>query len=132
MVNSGIIIWKLPVSSFSSLASTYPSPTIGFTAQTTSDGKVFRFNGSEWAYIFTTSTSNNINYLWIEEKTINAGSNSFTLTNSVTTGQKLTVVDKKYGVEWIEGVHWNRSSSVVTLTESSLVETLTFRIINWG
>lgn len=71
-------------------------------------------------------------YLWIEEKTINKGGNSFTLTNPHVNGQELWVRDTKYGQEWIKGLHYNVNGQVVTLTESALDETLTFKIVNFG
>lgn len=78
-------------------------------------------------YINNTSTANK--YFWTEEKTVNAGSNSFTLTNTVQSYMKLLIKDKTYVAEWLEGIHWNRNGQVITLTESALLETLTFRIM---
>ena len=67
-----------------------------------------------------------------EEKTINAGNNSFTLTNLVGQNDKLIITDLKYGQEWLKDIHYTRSGQVITLTEMALDETLTFRIINLG
>jgi hypothetical protein len=126
------LVWKAPVANFSTISTTYPIPEAGWAVQTLDNGNVYRWSGSLWIYILKGNIIPTTNYVWIEEKTINTGSNSFTLTNSVGTGQKLIIYDKTYGVQWFETLHWTRSGQVVTLTETSLVETLTFQIINLG
>ena len=69
-----------------------------------------------------------LGFKWYEEKTVASGANSFTLTNTVPVGAVLKISDSKYGVEWDLTAHWTRSGQVVTLTESSLAESLTFQI----
>lgn len=68
------------------------------------------------------------NYKWKETKTVNSGSNTFTLTNSVPVGGVLKIYDQKFGIEWFSPQHWTISGSTVSLTETSLYETLTFDI----
>ena len=43
--------WREPVNSFSNLATSYPTPQIGWTAMARDTGKVFRYNGTSWVEI---------------------------------------------------------------------------------
>lgn len=67
-------------------------------------------------------------FRWRESQTINSGSNSFTLTNTIPENGVLKIVDTKYGAEWSTPAHYTVSNQTVTLTESALSETLTFII----
>jgi hypothetical protein len=49
--DSAISEWENPVNTFDDLATVYPSPTLGDTAQTLDNGHIYRFNGTEWKYI---------------------------------------------------------------------------------
>lgn len=68
-------------------------------------------------------------YKWTEEKTITVGNNSLTLDTLIEDSNKLLIIDRKYGAEWIENREWNRIGQVVTFTESSFIEDMTFIII---
>ena len=129
--DSVVLIWQLPVADFASISSTYPSPSIGWAVQTLDDGKIYRWNDSEWVYILQGSIIPNKHYIWVEEKSITKGNNSLTLTNAVGVGHKLLVKDLTYGVEWFKDLHWDRSGQTLTFT-SSMPQNLTFRVINLG
>lgn len=133
IMNLAKLTWQNPVTNFAALSTTYPNPNIGWASQTLDDGKVYRWDGSSWGYIATANiVPRSPNYLWVEEKTINKGGNSFTLSNQAGQNHRLMITDLKYQVEWFENMHWTKSGNVITLTESALDETLTFRIINLG
>lgn len=51
VVDASKLIWKEPVVAFSNLATAYPQPQNGWAAQTTSDGAVYRYDGSTWKKI---------------------------------------------------------------------------------
>ncbi|MGH2319402.1 polysaccharide deacetylase family protein [Planococcus sp. SE5232] len=51
VIDASKLEWQEPVATFADLATTYPDATEAFTSQTTSDGSVYRFNGSEWKKI---------------------------------------------------------------------------------
>jgi hypothetical protein len=57
-LNSLKLEYKSPVANFAALATTYPTPTVGWIAQTLDNGKFYRFNGSEW--LFHSEMNNNI------------------------------------------------------------------------
>jgi len=57
MINSSKMILKNPVSSYSNIATTYPSPVIYWTVRTIDDGKMYRYDGSIWVWIDTLNTS---------------------------------------------------------------------------
>jgi hypothetical protein len=40
--------WLTTVNTYSNIATTYPTPSLGDTVQTTNDGRIYRFNGSTW------------------------------------------------------------------------------------
>jgi hypothetical protein len=40
--------WLTAVNAFSNIATTYPTPSLGDTVQTTNDSRIYRFNGSAW------------------------------------------------------------------------------------
>lgn len=78
---------------------------------------------------YTQNVSKAKNYFWIEEKTVNAGGNSFVLTNTYDpTYMTLEIFDKEYGQRWFSTIHYTVSGQTVTLTESALLETLNFVI----
>lgn len=68
------------------------------------------------------------NYDWVEEKTVLSGNNSFIISNTIPANSILRIVDKKYGQEWFEGIHFTRNGQVITLTETSLQEQITFQV----
>jgi hypothetical protein len=68
------------------------------------------------------------NFKWYDVKTVSAGGNSFTTSYNIVTGSKLRICDTKYGVEWSNPTHYTVSGNVITFTESSFVESLTFQI----
>jgi hypothetical protein len=45
------LVWKEPVQSDKELYLAYPHPNVGWTVQTTNDGKRYRFDGSKWVLI---------------------------------------------------------------------------------
>lgn len=45
------LVWKEPVQAEKELYSTYPHPNVGWTVQTTNDGKRYRFDGNDWVLI---------------------------------------------------------------------------------
>lgn len=45
------LVWKEPVQSGKDLYLAYPHPNVGWTVQTTNDGKRYRFDGSKWVLI---------------------------------------------------------------------------------
>lgn len=49
--NTTRLVFKEPVARFTDIPTTYPSPLIGWTTQTYSDGKRYRFDGSRWIEI---------------------------------------------------------------------------------
>ena len=51
VVGAAKLIWKAPVVGFSDLAATYLEAQEGWTAQSTSDGSVYRFDGAAWKKI---------------------------------------------------------------------------------
>jgi hypothetical protein len=48
-----LIVYKSAVSTFSDLTNNYSSPEVGWTVQTTSTKKRYRFNGSTWVDLGT-------------------------------------------------------------------------------
>ncbi|MEJ9151067.1 hypothetical protein [Bacillus smithii] len=40
--------WKTPVSTYSAIATTYPTPQLGWAVMTLDDGKIYRYDGSTW------------------------------------------------------------------------------------
>lgn len=44
-------IRKSPVANYSDINTTYPTPEVGWVVTTTSDGKVYRYDGVEWKHI---------------------------------------------------------------------------------
>ena len=57
MIANGFIIPQNPVANFSSLATTYPAPKIGWTSKVIADGKIYRWNGTSWKWIDTITAS---------------------------------------------------------------------------
>ncbi|WP_217499534.1 DUF2793 domain-containing protein [Parageobacillus sp. VR-IP] len=43
-------VWKTPVATYSAIATTYPSPQLGWTVMTLDDGKIYRYDGSTWQF----------------------------------------------------------------------------------
>lgn len=43
-------IWKAPVANFAAIATTYPSPSLGWTVMTLDDGKIYRYDGTTWQF----------------------------------------------------------------------------------
>ena len=50
-VTNTTIIWKSPVATYSNIATTYPSPAIGWRVEVLDTNAVYRYNGSAWVYI---------------------------------------------------------------------------------
>jgi len=69
-----------------------------------------------------------VTYKWMEEKTVPIGSRTLTITNPIPIGAKIRIHDKTYGQEWFEGIHWTRSGSTITFTETSFTEVFVFQI----
>lgn len=42
--------WLNPVATFADIATTYPSPQLGWTVMTLDDGKIYRYDGSTWQF----------------------------------------------------------------------------------
>jgi polygalacturonase len=42
--------WLVAVATYTDIATTYPSPKIGDTIQTTDDSKIYRYDGTQWIY----------------------------------------------------------------------------------
>ena len=57
MINSSKMILKNPVSNYSNITTTYPSPVIYWTVRTIDDGKLYRYDGSIWVWIDTLNTN---------------------------------------------------------------------------
>lgn len=70
-------------------------------------------------------------YFAREEHNVAIGNNQITLTNIPENNHELLIYDKKYGVIWEEGVHWNRSGQIITFT-SNMPEDLDFKIYILG
>lgn len=51
VVDSNINVPLLPVANFAAIATTYPTPLQGSKVQTTDNGKIYRWDGTEWKYI---------------------------------------------------------------------------------
>jgi len=49
-------IYKAAVADYATIATEYPTPSEGWTTQTLDDGKIFRYDGSNWIHV-TTVTS---------------------------------------------------------------------------
>lgn len=49
-IGSGLI-WQEEVSTYSAIATTYPTPEISWTVKTKDDGYTYRYNGTEWELI---------------------------------------------------------------------------------
>ena len=71
-------------------------------------------------------------YFLRQVTTVPVGSNTITLANLPKNDHKLLIYDIKYSCIWVEGLHWNRSGNIITFTESSFDEELTFVIYNFG
>jgi hypothetical protein len=50
-VNNLKLIYKSPVANFAAISTTYTTPSVGWTVQTTDDGKFYRYDGTAWQYI---------------------------------------------------------------------------------
>lgn len=57
VIDNAMLIWQQPVANFAALATTYPNAEKGWAAQTLNDGRVYRFDGVNWMYILTESSS---------------------------------------------------------------------------
>lgn len=57
VIDNAMLIWQAPVANFAALATAYPNPQNGFAVQTLDDGRVYRFDGVNWMYILTESSS---------------------------------------------------------------------------
>jgi hypothetical protein len=53
LANETLIIWKPYVDTYSSIVTTYPSPSLGWTTQANDTGVRWRYNGTEWTNIGT-------------------------------------------------------------------------------
>jgi hypothetical protein len=73
---STILVWKPYINTFADIATTYPSPELGWTTQTLDTKIRYRYNGSEWieyeqggegydVYVGSLSPAN-INSLWLD------------------------------------------------------------------
>lgn len=49
--NTTRLVWKEPVAEMKDVYATYPNPTVGWTVQTFSDGKRYRFDGNNWILV---------------------------------------------------------------------------------
>lgn len=65
IINADIMTWKPPVATYADIASTYPSPIESWTVEITSGtdaGKIYRYDGTSWVYIWLLATAiNSIN-----------------------------------------------------------------------
>lgn len=50
-VESTILVWKPAVATYSSIATTYPSPQLGWRVETNDTKKVYRYDGSTWVHV---------------------------------------------------------------------------------
>lgn len=50
-VTNTTIIWKSPVATYSNIATTYPSPAVGWRVEVLDTKAIYRYNGSAWVYI---------------------------------------------------------------------------------
>lgn len=57
VIDNAMLIWQQPVANFAALATTYPNAEKGWAVQTLNDGRVYRFDGVNWMYILTESSS---------------------------------------------------------------------------
>ena len=48
--NSSVLIWQTPVANFAALASTYPTPSTGWCAQTLDNNQWYRYESGIWNY----------------------------------------------------------------------------------
>lgn len=71
------------------------------------------------------------NYLWKETKTVAAGSNILTLTNTPSSTNELLIRDLNWGAFWDKNIHWTIQDNVITFT-SPMPEDFTFLILNLG
>jgi hypothetical protein len=53
MITDQHIILKSPVATFAAIATTYPTPSVGWTTRVTADSKVYRYDGTSWVWIDT-------------------------------------------------------------------------------
>jgi len=68
------LIWKEPVSTYSAIALTYPSPLAGWTTKTLDTGKRYRHDGVSWKYIDEFSLNE------VTQNTVNIGDLSTLIT----------------------------------------------------
>lgn len=47
------LTWKEAVSTYDDIATTYPSPSVGWVVTCTDTGKSYYYDGADWVYIFT-------------------------------------------------------------------------------
>ncbi len=72
-------------------------------------------------------TGINIKFKWIEEKTVNSGTKTLTLTTTVLADDVLMIFDTKYGVQWYNPANFSRSGQTITFV-TNMPENLTFKI----
>lgn len=54
------IIWKTPVPTFSALATTFPTPTIGWASLVEDEGLIYSYNGTQWVSTGLTAFPDNV------------------------------------------------------------------------
>jgi hypothetical protein len=94
ITNSSIKIYKPYVSTYADLATTYPTPQIGWTVETDDTKIVYRWDGSAWIPIEKKDTSlnvvignvqpNDFTVLWIETNQTNTLTNVYSSTSAPT------------------------------------------------